>query len=219
MTRTRTALLCLFAVGALSAAGAAPALALPEFTGPFPKAFTSTSKTTVMETAGTKKVVKCTADTNVGEITGPTSGLLTIRFTGCTQGTIPCNSSGAAAGEIVTLGLVARLGYINRELKEVGVELSNPAGALITEFACGAASSFVLRGGVIGKITPVNKLVKPPARFNLKFTQKAGLQVIKNFAGEPPTFWEASLNGGPFEPDGITSTDLLSFTAPTMIVA
>jgi hypothetical protein len=217
MTRIRTVALCLGATVAASAFGASSAAALPEFTGPFPKAFTSTSKTSVLETVGKTKV-KCLADTNVGEITAPMNGHVTIRFTGCETKGFPCTSPGAAAGEIVTFPLIATLGYVNRETKEVGLDLANPAGAFVAEFQCVNILAAV-KGSVIGKITPVNKLVKPPSRFAVKFAQKGGKQAIVKFAGGPLDILETSLNGGPFEPSGLASNDMLSFGAPVEIKA
>jgi hypothetical protein len=217
MTRIRTVSICLLAAFVSSAVAAASASALPEFSGPFPKAFTSTSKTTILETVGKTKV-KCAADTSTGEITGPTAGIAMLRLTGCESKTFPCNSPGAAAGEIVTHPLSITVGYINRELKEVGLDLANPAGALLAEFQCVNLVA-VMRGSVIGKITPVNKLVKPGAHFSLKFAQKAGAQKIVKFAGGPVDILETSFNGGPFEPSGLGSTDVVSFKEPVLLKA
>jgi hypothetical protein len=217
MSRLRTVALCLIAMFAIGAVSAASASALPEFTGPFPKPFSSTSKTSILETVGKTKV-KCTADTNAGEVTGPTTGLVRIRFTGCESKTFPCNSPGAAAGEIVTTVLSGILGYVNRETKEVGLDLSNPAGALLAEFQC-VNLRFAVRGSVIGKVTPVNKPVIPPSRFIVKFVQKAGKQSIMKLAGGPVDILETSVNGGPFEPSGLSSTDALLFKEPVVINA
>jgi hypothetical protein len=216
MARIKIAALCLTATFAVGAVAAASASALPEFSGPFPKPFTSKSGVSNLETVG-KKRVKCKADTNTGEITGPNAGQVTIRFTGCESSKFLCNSPGAAAGEIVTFPLTTTLGYVNRETKEVGLDLSNPAGALVMEFQC-ANIRGVVRGSVIGKITPINKPVKPPSKFTVKFIQKAGKQSITAFAGGPPDILETSF-GGPFEPSGLTSNDSIAFATPVVIVA
>jgi hypothetical protein len=213
MTRLTTGALCLITTLAISAAVAASASALPEFTGPFPKPFTSTSKTTILETGGKTKV-KCAADTNKGEITGPNAGFVIIKFTGCELKALRCTSQGAAPGEIVTFPLTTTLGYIKKEPKEVGLDLSNPAGAVVAEFLCvNATVRIVVRGSVIGRITPVNKVVSPGGHFTVKFTQKAGTQQPISFEGMPPDFLETSVKGGPFEPSGLASVDLLSFGA------
>lgn len=219
MTRRIRAGLCLVTVFAVCAAVAASAsAALPEFTGPFPKTFTSKSKASVLETVGKTKV-KCTADTNAGEITGPKSDLVTVRFTGCVALKFQCGTPGAAPGEIVTGVLTSMLGYINIEKKEVGIDLSNPAGALITEFFCGGNLRVVVRGSVIGRVTPVNKIVKPPQHFTLKLGQAKGKQKITKFQGEPVDVLESSVNGGPFEESGLNSTDELTLSEPAVIIA
>jgi hypothetical protein len=216
MAHIKSVALCLMTTFAVGAVAATSASALPEFTGPFPKPFTSKSGVSNLETVG-KKRVKCVADTNTGEITGPNAGHVTIRFTGCESSKFPCSSPGAGAGEIVTFPLTTTLGYVNRVTKEVGLDLANPAGALVMEFQCGNIRGSV-RGSVIGKITPINKLVKPPGKFTVKFLQKAGKQSIIEFAGGPPDILETSF-GGPFEPSGLSSTDSIAFGSPVTIVA
>jgi hypothetical protein len=219
MTRIRRGAVCLVAATAIGAAAATSAsAALPGFTGPFPKAFTSTSKTSTLETIGKAKVT-CKADTDAGQITGETTGTVTIKFTGCATKGFLCTSPGAAAaGEIVTHPLTSTLGYINRETKEVGIDYSNPAGALLAEFTCGNIVAAV-KGSVIGKITPVNKFVIPPGHFTVRFAQKAGKQNITKLAGRPIDILETALNGGPFEPSGLSSTDLIKFAEPVEIKA
>jgi hypothetical protein len=218
MTRIRTASLSLLAILAIGAsASAAASAALPEFTGPYPKAFTSSSKTSILETVGKTKV-KCAADTNAGSITGPGTGNLTITLTGCESKGFLCNSPGGAAGEIVTHSLTSTLGYINRELKEVGIDFANPAGALLMEFQCGNLLG-VVRGSVIGKVTPINKLVKPPGHFTAKFIEKKGIQAIGKFEAGPLDILEASINGGPFEPAGLKASDLIRFSEPVELKA
>jgi hypothetical protein len=100
--------LCLVSTFAISAvmAGSTSA-ALPEFTGPFPKTFTSTSKGSLLETVGGKKT-KCTADTNFGELTGPQNGSMTIIFTGCKLNKVPCNTPGLVPETIATNPLSMR---------------------------------------------------------------------------------------------------------------
>ena len=101
MRRVRVTELRLIGIFAVRAVTAATALALPEFTGPFPNGFTSTSKASLLE---------CTTDTNVGKITGPHSGEIQITFTGCKLGATPCNTPAAAPGTIVTSMLSMRIG-------------------------------------------------------------------------------------------------------------
>lgn len=210
--------LCLVAIIAMSAAMATSAsAALPEFSPPFAKPFTSTSKGSLLQTVGGTKV-KCTADTNVGEITAPTTGLVTITFTGCKLGKLFCNTPGTPPGMIVTGLLSMAIHYINKAKKEVGVDLEEPAGAPIMTFACGPAIRGVVIGSVIGRITPVNKPVIPSATFKLKFAQALGTQKVTKLEGGPIDVLEATF-GGPFEGAGLASTDLILFGEPVTLFA
>jgi len=206
-----------FAVGAGSAA-AAP----PEFSPPFPNPLTSTSKATVLETV-TKKRLTCKADTNSGEVTGPATALVRLTLTGCTSTAapgVPCQSPNAkAAGEIVTEQLIGTLGYIREAPKEVGLDLSNPTGGPMIVFFCGAAVSGEVRGSVIGKITPINKVIKPGAHEVLKFTQKAGHQTVMMLMGGPIDVPMTKYGAGPLEESGLSATDIFTFAAPIVIVA
>ncbi len=225
MKRIRLIGLCLLAIFAASAATAASASALPEWSGPFPKPLTSSSGVSKLETkAG--MLVECVADTNEGEVTGPNTALVKVRYTGCelvlATGKIPCMTPGAAPEEIVTFPLVGTLGYITHTptKTQVGLDLSDPAAGLIAKFVCRETTVEVV-GSVIGKITPINKFVKPaPAgHFTLKFNGKKGKQKPAKFEGEPEDTLSASFGGGPFEPADLVSTDLVSFFEPVKIIA
>lgn len=217
MTRLKAGTLCLITTLAISAAAASSASALPEWSGPFPKPFISKSGGTLLETVGKTKLV-CSGDTNRGEITASNSGFVVISFTGCRIKSFACTSPGASAvGEIVTFPLVVTLGYISRVPKVVGLDLSNPAGAVVAEFQCGNILGTVI-GSVIGKITPVNKPVKPGGHFTLKFAQKKGMQNPMSFAGSPRDILETSFNGGPFQPSGLMSHDAISFGGPPVTI-
>ena len=222
MQAHRRMALSLAAVGAASEiAASSAAAALPAFSPPFPNTFHSTSKTTVLQTVSKVKV-KCTADTNEGEVTSEQAGTIKIRFTGCESKTIPCQSPNALnPGEIETPVLGLTLGYIAHTptLTEVGVDISSPTGAPVMQFFCGAALNGTVIGSVIGKITPINKLVSPSGHFVLKFAQKAGHQAIQHFETGPIDILETSFGGGPFEPTGLASTDVISFALPMKISA
>jgi len=217
MKRMRVMGLCLVAVFAVGAATAASASALPEFTGPFPKAFTSTSKASLFETVGANKT-KCSADTNSGAITGPQSGEIKIVFTGCKLGKTPCNTLGVPPGTIATSLLSMRIGYINKAKKEVGADLVEPAGLPILEYGCGSSVFVHVVGSVIGRITPINKLVTPSGVFKLKFAQALGVQKIPSLEASPVDILESSF-GGPFEVTGLASTDAILFGEPVTLLA
>ena len=216
MKRMRIMGLCLVAVFAVGAATATVASALPEFTGPFPKTFTSTSKGSLLETVGGKKT-KCTADTNLGEITGPQSGNIRIVFTGCKLGKLPCNTPGAAPGTIATNMLTMRIGYISKANKEVGADLVEP-NLGFTAYVCGPAIFVKVTGSVIGRITPINKSVIPAKVFKLKFAQTLGAQKFPNLEASPVDILESSF-GGPPEVTGLASTDAILFGEPVTLLA
>jgi hypothetical protein len=210
--------LCLAAMTLTSAVATTTAsAALPEFSGPFSKTFTSTSGKTLLETVGKAKLV-CGADTNLGEITGPQTGVVKIKFTKCAVKSIPCNTPGLPAGEIATTILAIKLGYINKAKKEVGMDLLSATGAPVMEFMCGSALRGLVIGSVIGRVTPINKPVVPPKTFLLKFTQALGVQKPVKLEGQPKDVLETSF-GGPFEESGLASTDSLLFGEPVVLAA
>lgn len=207
--------LCLVAIFATSVATASAVL--PEFTGPFPKTFTSTSKASLLETVGGSKT-KCNADSAFGEITGPQNGSMTITFIGCKLNKVPCNTPGATPGTIATNALSMKINYINKANKEVGVDLVEGSGAPFIEYGCGSAMFARVLGSVIGRIRPINKLVTPSETFKLHFGQSLGVQKIPNLEGAPIDVLETSF-GGPFEATGLRSTDLILFGEPVKLIA
>lgn len=219
MNRTSLLGACLATLIALSAISAGIAAAAPpEFSPPFPNALSSTSKAMKLETVG-GLIVKCKADTNSGEVTGPASALVTIHFTGCTNTGARCQSANGLPGEIVTQSLSGTLGYVTRVPKVVGLDLSEPTGGPLMEFVCGEDLRVEVFGSVIGKITPLNKTIAPGSHATLKFVQKEGHQAIRMFAGGATDIPMTSVLGGPLQESGISSTDLLTFGAPIKIVA
>lgn len=218
MRRTRAVTTVLATALVVLAATAASATALPVFTGPFPDSFTGTSKATLIESIA-KERVKCTADVVKGEVTGPTTAVAQIDFTGCSSPSapgVPCSSPNGVPGEIQTELLTGQLGYVSREPIEVGLDLMNPTGGPMAVFGCGPAVAGKLYGSVIGKVTPINK--KPATTMKLAFAQKAGHQHYTMLLGSPPDFPQMTL-GGPLLEAGITSGEVLKFAVATSIVA
>jgi hypothetical protein len=217
--RSRIAGLCLVAtfltlIISVSEASAA----LPEFRGPFPNKFASTSGKTTLETVTGLKVV-CKKDTATGEVTGPKTDSVTITLIGCVLNGIVCNTPGVAAGDIVTSPLFSTLGYINKAKKEVGDSLENPTGAPFAQFICGSGLTVTVTGSVIGRIKPINTLIPPPKHFKIAFKQAAGKQKSPKLEGGPIDVLGVSLNGGPSEEAGLSSTETLTFAAPTEVSA
>jgi hypothetical protein len=217
--RSRIAGLCLVAtlltlIISVSAASAA----LPEFLGPFPNKFASKSGKTTLETVTGLKVV-CKKDAATGEVTGPKTDSVTITFTGCVLNGLVCNTPGVAPGDIVTSPLLSILGYINKAKKEVGDSLENPTGAPFTQFICGSGLTVTVTGSVIGRVKPVNTLVPPPKHLKIAFKQTAGKQKPTKLEGSPIDVLGVSVNGGPSEEAGLSSTETLTFAAPTEVKA
>ena len=213
----------LAATGAVTAATlaatATAALALPEWSPPYPKPLSIASGPTTIESVSGEKI-ECVADTGTGEVTGPMTGSATIVLSGCERvlatGKIPCQTPGAPPEDIV-ITAPTRLGYIvHTPVKTiVGLDLGNDN--LLMSFVCGETRVLV-KGSVIGKLTPVNKPVKAGKPFTLKFKQAKGHQKPVAFEAEPPDFPEISF-GGPFESAGLSSTEKITFAEPVVVVA
>jgi hypothetical protein len=217
MKRIRVGGLGLATVAAVMAFSGASASALPEFSGPFGKPFTSTSKASLFETVGGAKLM-CKADTNTGEVTGPQSGVITITFTGCKLKGIPCNTPGMTPGTIATNLLTMTIGYINKANKEVGVDLAEPFGGGFLNYGCGPTLFAKVQGSVIGRIAPINKVVTPSKTFVVHFQQSGGIQKVVNLEAAPVDVLETSF-GGPFEQTGLMSTDKILFGEPVKLSA
>jgi hypothetical protein len=211
----------------VSAIGSASALAaLPEFGGPFSKPFTTMSGVTVLEVPSGERI-ECVADHGGGEITGPKEGKNAVfAFTGCelvrAGEKIPCTTPGAAFEEIVTTPLVVTLGYITHTpLKTVvGLDFSAPRTVGLWAEALCREEKVQISGSVIGKITPINKVVKAlPGHFTLTFSQSKAKQKPTHFEGAPPDVLEVSIGGGPFLPAGLAGKDTLGFPAAEIINA
>jgi hypothetical protein len=215
MKRMSIAALCVVSVFAASTATASAAL--PEFTGPFPKTFTASSKVTLLETVGGAKT-KCTSDSAVGELTGPQTGSMKITFSGCNLNKVPCNTPGATPGTIATNLLSMKMDYISKAKKLVGIDLVEGSGGFFLEYGCGSATFAEVGGSVIGKIAPINKLVTPSETFKLTFTQKLGVQKFPNLEAAPIDVLETSF-GGPFEGTGLASSELILFGEPVTLLA
>jgi hypothetical protein len=198
--------LCLLAACAVGGALTAPALAaLPEYVGHFPMHLTSTGGKVTVETISKIKAT-CKATSDSGEITGPKTGTVTIKLTGCAALGMECATPGAKAGEVVTSTLDTTLGYINASKKEVGIALSTTG--TFTEFACGPATVTVT-GSVIGAVTPVDKNLKAGKPFALKFKQSKGKQKPEKLEGEPTDVLMGSVAGSTSEEAGLSVSDKL----------
>lgn len=103
--------------------------------------------------------------------------------------------------------------------KQVGLDLSQPAGAPFVSFVCGEDLLIDVTGSVIGTIKPVNANVAPPKHFTVKFAQKAGKQKPTKVEGAPVDVLATSVLGGPLVQSGLAGTDALYFVGPLQICA
>jgi hypothetical protein len=117
--------------------------------------------------------------------------------------------------------LAMTVGYINKASKIVGIDLTEPFGGPVLLFYCGTPAPGIrvmAVGSVIGRITPVNKLVTPSETFKLRFAQLGGIQKVQNLEGEPKDTLEVSF-GGPLENAGFGSEDKILFAEPVTLSA
>ena len=229
MKRMKIMGLCLVAVLAMSVVAASVASAVtyeqPVFYG---KAAIGSTVGTVgftgvlgeasLETKS-KSVVKCTAGTAVGAVTGPTTtkGNVT-KFTGCTLSGFACES-GATVGEIKTEVLQGTLGQVATSGK-VGMRLFNEAegagkhpGHHLAKFSCdGGATPVDVTGSVIGELSGAAGGLtggtgvaegKFPASSKLTFAETLSKQTIQKFDTEAEgEQLESSLKGAEYEKSG-----------------
>lgn len=181
--------LCLVAVFVMSAVAVATASALtPTFLfpggGSKPQFSSTSGEGKLVTKIGEKEeTVECASDTDTGEIIKGTDKVqnVLVVFAGC-KGSIDgdpvkCTSASLAEGQIKTNQLEGDLGYIkNTEPREVGLVLKPEASApegLFAEFTCADGSilkaKIKVKGEVIGKIEPINKLVTTKENFTLKY--------------------------------------------------
>lgn len=150
--------------------------------------------------------VKCTSESGSGELEGESGSQkvtdVLVAFKGCTSTiltkTYKCKSAGAAEEEVKTADLSGRLGYIEKASPKVGLLLSPTAGGNFAELECTHSSEKVtvlVRGSIIGLITPVNTVVEPGGSteyFLLDFGKGSGkgVPLYKSFEGESENLLE-----------------------------
>jgi hypothetical protein len=167
---------------------------------------TSSAKTTLTSVGGSS--VTCSHSTGSGQYTGLKTATATITLTGCQLAASKqaCQSSGAAAGEIVTSPLSGELGFIEDAYEgddlhvSVGLDLEHAPTLLSAE--CGGEALSV--GGSV--IAPISSLDKMTSTFTLRFTAAGGKQKPESFEEEPNDTLLSTLGSGPAEQAGLTST-------------
>jgi hypothetical protein len=169
--------------------------------------FTASSLKTTLATVG-GKAITCLNSASSGEYTGLKTATATITLTGCQVAATKqaCQSSGAAAGEIVTSPLAGELGFIEdayagEELNvSVGLDLKHSPTLLTAQ--CGGEQLSVA-GSVIAPVSGVDKMT---TAFTLKFTATGGKQHPEQFEEEAKDTLLSTLGSGSAEQAGLSST-------------
>ncbi len=139
-------------------------------------------KTVTLETVGKRKI-SCLSREGSFQVEGEHSLKLGLSLYSCTSQREPCYTSAPGIGTRpegqMYLEFLGQLVSLNREKHTVAV-LFSPYNAYrgYEEFqaTCRDIHTYYIDGQVLAPITPVNKLIYPPATFSLKFAQKAGVQ-------------------------------------------
>jgi hypothetical protein len=150
-------------------------------------AFTGTGGTAFLEGKTSKLKIECKAETAAGEVTGPTSTAKNItKFTSCEVATLalPCESTGAAAKEIVTNALIGELGGVTASLP--GIRLKPESGIYLAEFQCAGGGVLVkVKGSVIGSLSGATATTveagKLATSMKLTLAQTGGKQKYQKF--------------------------------------
>lgn len=222
--------LCLAVAFVMSAVAVATASATtPEFRfAAGSKVFSSVSGPgTLQQKSGA--TVKCTSDSDTGEIEGASGSKkarnVVVTFKGCTSTILTevykCKTATRNEEEIRTNNLEGELGYIKGIApREVGLLLKPEAPAtLYAEFECLKTGkptvAIKVRGSIIGKIGPLNTLVEPSGTtkfFTLEYKKgaNAGEPSVKKFENLPENKLETSVsivNAGAFEESALAAED------------
>ena len=158
----------------------------------------------LLETVHATKLI-CSTEVGGGTYTSrKTVGGVTLIFTGCETSGGQCESSGAAAGEIVSQPLEGVLGVEKAgetHIKDkIALDLF-PVGNAgpFAEFSC-AGLPIVIRGSVLLPVL-ANKMALTN---KLKFVAVKGKQKPERFVGGPADVLEMSAGGGAYEQIGLT---------------
>jgi hypothetical protein len=175
-------------------------------TGPSSSFSVSLGKTT-LESVG-KTAVKCAKASGSGQYTGTKTANATLTFTGCQRADtkVPCQSTGAGSGEIVTSPLEGELGFIDDVFEgetlnvSVGLDLKRSPTLLTAD--CGG-SALSVSGSVIAPIGAVDKML---SSFSLRYQATGGKQMPEGFEEKPKDTLAGTFGGGSPEQTGLSAT-------------
>jgi hypothetical protein len=185
-----SALVAVLLLGAIaaSAASAAEFQAKPSF----PVKFSAEGGAGLLETKAGHSVT-CQSTSASGEVSGATAVAgLTVRFKGCFAehlAVLPCTTSGAASGEIVTNTIVGKPVDLDTLHVQVGLLLESSATAgVFAEFTCESTNGLPVKekikvtGSVIGQVK-TTQLNEFRSTLNLEFVQAGGVQAWTQVEG------------------------------------
>ena len=187
----------------------------PEFEGPtFPKEFTSKEGPSVFETTTGLKI-KCASDKDEGAVTGPTTITETIIFKNCELGTSKCYKP-LTSSPPETVQLEGLVGFTNKTIPEVGLELKPPGAAkVLIEFECPAFPLKIkVEGSVVGVFEPLNVF---GSNFTVTFAQvsgQPGYQKLRQLEDKPVDVPECKIGTLTSHECGFKSEDEITFTSP-----
>jgi hypothetical protein len=147
-------------------------------------AFTASSAATTLETVGGASKLSCSHASGSGSYTGAKLATATIALSGCklASSKVPCQSAGAAPGEVVTSPLEGSLGFVKDAFESgqlqvsVGLDLKHSPTLLTAE--CEGGVKLSVAGSVIAPFRTIEKMASSNA---LEFTASAGKQVPEAF--------------------------------------
>jgi hypothetical protein len=155
--------------------------------------------------------VECKTESSTGEFfegTNKEAGNMTIKFNECVSLSLPCNTPGAASGELVTNDVEALVGWENKAKKKTDIELypaKSVSSGLFIEFEC---SGVVVK--VKGKVLVPVKNDAMETSETLKFVASKGKQKPEKWEeSSGKTILESSFKGEAYEQAGQEITSVL----------
>ena len=154
------------------------------------------TKTVTLETVSKHKI-SCLSREGSFQVESEYTLRLSLYMYSCTSQRQPCYTSAQPQGQM-SLQFLGQLVSLSREKHTVAVLFSPYNGAAegrYEEFqvTCRNIATYYISGQVLAPISPVNKIIYPPATFSLKFAQKAGVQNPGLYQGSGPITLTTSL--------------------------
>ncbi len=184
--------------------------------------FTATAAKTTLEAVGGASRLTCSHAAASGTYTGTKTATATVTLMGCTLATSkqPCESSGAASGEIVTSPLAGSLGFVKDAVEggqlavSVGLDLTHAPTLLTAE--CGSGAKLSVAGSVIA---PYATIDKTSSSNTLLFSSTGGKQSPEQFEEGANDTLATTLGSAPATQSGLTSKAKIANAEPIEIKA